>query len=136
MAFGCPNPTVPSVPPDDRLKLRLKLIAEEFLELLEASGYSTTISDGDGLMDTVEYGGGFRKHNLVKMADALADLDYVIEGMRLECGIDGEPIATEVNRSNMAKVGATQREDGKILKPPGWTPPDIAGELRKQGWKE
>ena len=63
------------------------------------------------------------------------DLDYVVEGTRLEFEIDGGPIAVEVHRSNMAKVGGPVREDGKRLKPPGWTPPDIAGELRKQGWK-
>jgi predicted HAD superfamily Cof-like phosphohydrolase len=28
-----------------------------------------------------------------------------------------------------------KREDGKIEKPPGWTPPDIEGELREQGWE-
>ena len=67
-------------------------------------------------------------------ADALADLDYVIEGTRLEFGIDGWPIAQAVHKSNMAKVGSKVREDGKILKGPDWTPPDIAGELRKQGW--
>lgn len=76
--------------------------------------------------------------DLVEFADALADLDYVIEGTRLEFGINGAPIAAEVHRSNLSKLGPNGpmlREDGKILKPPGWTPPDIAGELRKQGWQ-
>ena len=39
----------------------------------------------------------------------------------------------EVHRSNMAKVGpggkVLRREDGKILKPEGWTPPDLKGVL-------
>jgi len=26
------------------------------------------------------------------------------------------------------------RDDGKVIKPPSWSPPDIEGELRKQGW--
>jgi hypothetical protein len=34
----------------------------------------------------------------------------------------------------MAKEGGGAREDGKILKPPGWVAPDIAGVLRKHGW--
>jgi predicted HAD superfamily Cof-like phosphohydrolase len=29
-----------------------------------------------------------------------------------------------------------RREDGKILKPEGWTPPDIEGVLRQHGWTE
>jgi predicted HAD superfamily Cof-like phosphohydrolase len=63
----------------------------------------------------------------------MADLDYVVEGTRLEFGIDGEPIAAEVHRANMAKTEGPVAPDGKRLKPPGWTPPDIAGVLRKQG---
>ena len=139
-AFGCPAPSKPTVPPDDRLRLRLRLVLEEVTELFDACAVCEEIagqlhgalieleSGGDGIFFKDEY-------DMVKVADALADIDYVVEGMRLELGIDGEPIAAEVHRSNMAKVGATQREDGKILKPPGWTPPDIEGELRKQGWE-
>lgn len=49
----------------------------------------------------------------------------------------------EVQRSNEAKAieqpdgsfKVVRRADGKILKPPGWTPPDIAGVLRAHGWK-
>lgn len=134
LAFGCPNPSKPTVPSDERLRLRLKLILEEVCELLEASGATSQVSDGEGIMECAAYV-GMRRFDMVKVSDALADIDYVVEGMRLELGIDGEPIAAEVHRSNMAKVGATQREDGKILKPPGWTPPDIEGELRKQGWE-
>lgn len=136
-AFGCPAPSVPCVPPNDRLRLRLKLIAEEFNELLEACGLSTSLIDSESLTleEHVQYAERERA-DLVKIADALADLDYVVEGMRLECGIDGEPIAREVHRSNMSKVGSEKRPDGKILKGPNYSPPDIAGELRKQGWDD
>lgn len=112
----------------ERLELRLNLIAEEFLELLEAAGYE------------LDANLSLRQHcwkspfNMVEVADALGDLDYVIEGMRLELGINGAPIAAEIQRTNMAKVGGPIREDGKRLKPPGWLPPDIRTELLKQGW--
>jgi hypothetical protein len=49
--------------------------------------------------------------------------------------IDGAPIAAEVHRANMAKVGGPKSPTGKQLKPPGWTPPDIFGELKRQGWE-
>ena len=134
LAFGCPTPSVPSVPPDDRLKLRLKLIAEEFVELLEACGCQH-LEQLELVLAHVVHTASSERTYIVEAIDALGDLDYVNEGMRLEFGTDGEPVATEIHRSNMAKVGSAKREDGKIMKPPGWTPPDIAGELRKQGWK-
>lgn len=140
-AMGQPVLDTPQVPDDQRVRLRLKLIAEEFCELLEAAGVpdSTPYEDHNHfalewlLQDLI--GGALGTFDLVAFTDALADLDYVIEGTRLEFGIDGAPIAAEVHRSNMAKTGGEVREDGKVLKPADWTPPDIAGELRKQGWQ-
>jgi len=72
---------------------------------------------------------------LPEIADALADLDYVVEGSRLTFGIDGGPVADEVHRVNMTKVGGPISPSGKRGKPPGFTPPDIARVLREQGWK-
>jgi predicted HAD superfamily Cof-like phosphohydrolase len=136
-AFGVPVLERPQVPPTERLRLRLRLVAEEFLELLEASGapkFRVGLAKthiGWAIDDTPSE---FREPpDIIGIADALADLDYVIEGTRLECGINGEPIADEVHRSNMAKLGGTVRVDGKILKPAGWTAPDILGCLRAQG---
>lgn len=128
-AMGQPVVEKPTVPSPERLELRLKLIAEEFEELLEACGAYYFAKDqifrkNDGYTD------------LVEVADALADLDYVIEGMRLELGINGKPIADEVHRSNMSKLGPdgkpVVREDGKIIKGPNYSPPDIEHELAKQ----
>lgn len=130
-----------AVPSADRVRLRLALITEEYLELLD----SFNIPLGDEYL----LGGSLRSHlnTIIRwaevpcmpdVADALADLDYVIEGTRLEFGIDGGPIADEIHRSNMSKLGAdgkpVRREDGKILKGPNYEPPDVEGELRKQGW--
>jgi predicted HAD superfamily Cof-like phosphohydrolase len=132
-AMGVPVAPVPTVPEAERIHLRLRLVAEEFFELCGACG----IWCGDYRAKLTHQIAGVEPDmvNIVELADACADLDYVVEGTRLEFGIDGGPIAAEVQRSNMAKLGGAMREDGKILKPDGWTPPDIAGELRKQGWK-
>ena len=70
--------------------------------------------------------------NYPELFDGLGDLEYVTTGTRVECGIDGEPIAAEIHRSNMQKVPNGTSEPGK---PPGWKPPDIEGEMKKQGWK-
>jgi predicted HAD superfamily Cof-like phosphohydrolase len=130
----------PQVPADDRVRLRLALIAEEFFELIAATygadgRTDATKADVFAMISDVRS----QDVDLVEVADALADLDYVVEGTRLEFGINGEPIADEVHRSNLSKLGAdgkpVRREDGKIMKGPNYSPPDIAGELRKQGWE-
>lgn len=125
----------PIVPEDLRVRLRLRLIAEEFFELLDAAGIpieKTTIKES--LFNWIEC---FNVNvNLIDFADALTDLDYVIEGTRLEFGINGEPLESAVHQANMAKFGGTVRSDGKIMKPEGWKPPDIRGLLVAQGWEE
>jgi predicted HAD superfamily Cof-like phosphohydrolase len=139
-AFSVPVLTRPQVPSDERVRLRLRLIAEEFFELLEACvdlkhrATAGRFGELDHWLDAVVKESAL-KVNLPELADALGDLDYVIEGTRLEFGINGEPIADEIQRSNMAKVGGPVLPGGKIGKPDGWTAPDIAGELRKQGWE-
>lgn len=139
VAFNQPIEPAPVVPYDDRIRLRLRLIKEEFFELLASSltrGGSDCGEEVEILSAEVEttINAWDVRVDLPEFADALADLDYVIEGTRLEFGIDGGPIADEVHRSNMAKLGGGKREDGKIAKPANWTPPDIRGELVQQGW--
>jgi predicted HAD superfamily Cof-like phosphohydrolase len=51
-----------------------------------------------------------------------------------EFGIDLNLYFDEVQKSNMAKVGGPVREDGKILKPPGWKPPQIREMMVERGW--
>lgn len=68
-------------------------------------------------------------------ADACIDMLVVIIGYMISRGWDSQALWREVHRSNMAKVGpdgkVSRRADGKILKPEGWTPPDIAGVLSR-----
>lgn len=135
-AGNIPIAARPAVPSEERVRLRLSLIAEEFHELLSASLFALkelceVESCINGLLERGEV-----RVDLPTLADALADLDYVIEGARLEFGIDGEPIEAAVHESNMAKFRGSvrSREDGKILKPLGWKPPDIEGELKRQGY--
>ncbi len=138
--FDQPILEKPAVPAPERVQLRLNLIAEEFFELLRAC----IPLEGKGLARSdVEHAyketlsaikvGRTAKPDLVQVADALADIDYVVEGTRLEFGINGKPIAKLVHDANMAKLGGDKRGDGKVLKPDGWQPADIAGELRRQG---
>lgn len=127
----------PMVPDPETVQLRLRLVAEEFFEFLAAHGVPTNYAH-ETVLERIENAAldGFMV-DLVEAADAMADLDYVIEGTRIAYGIDGVPVAKEVHRSNMQKRwpdGTVHRnEHGKVIKPEGWTPPDIAGCLREQG---
>lgn len=74
--------------------------------------------------------------DIVGIADALADLVYVVYGTAVEYGINMQPISDEVHRSNMSKLGedgkAIHRVDGKVLKGPNFTPPDLATIIKNQ----
>lgn len=109
--FNAPVGENPSLPGEDAVALRIRLIREE-LEELEQS---------------------ISGQNVVDVADALADLLYVTYGTAIAFGIDVRPVFEEVHRANMTKVGGKVRADGKILKPEGWEPPGIEEVLRSQG---
>lgn len=128
--------STPTIPPDDEVRFRARLIAEEFFEVMESlfESHRWQISSAKRLIEDV-IDDDRLEPSMKEFVDGLADLDYVVEGARLAFGVDGAPLAAEVQRANMDKEGGGTREDGKILKPPGWTPPDIEGELRKQGWR-
>ena len=63
--------------------------------------------------------------------DALIDILVVTIGAIHSAGFNGESAWKEVMRTNFAKVDPVtgkilKRDDGKILKPEGWTPPNLA----------
>lgn len=121
----------------DRIPMRMALIAEEFAELVGAvygapaqavmeEAYPRAAALDDGSRDVVE------------TADAIGDLVYVLYGMALECGIPLADVLAEIQASNLSKLGADGkpilREDGKVLKGPGYHRPDVTGVLRAHGW--
>ena len=108
--FGAHIAYKPTVPPLAVAELRKVLINEECDEALEA------IDSGA----------------IAHLAKELADIMYVVLGTAVSYGIDIRPVWDEVHRSNMDKVGGPSRADGKVLKPEGWTPPDIGAILRSQ----
>lgn len=71
--------------------------------------------------------------NLAEVADGIGDTIYVLCQLARSLGIPLGKVWNEIQRSNMSKVGADgtvkRREDGKVLKPEGWTKPDIHGIL-------
>ena len=70
--------------------------------------------------------------DIVEVLDALTDIQYVLDGAYLSFGMQGlkTPAFEEVQRSNMSKLGADGKpivrpEDGKILKGPDYSEPDL-----------
>jgi len=79
-----------------------------------------------------EYAEACEAGNLVEVEDALADQLYILLGTMQVHGMADkmEEIFDEVQRSNMSKLGEDgkpiKREDGKILKGPNFSEPNIA----------
>jgi predicted HAD superfamily Cof-like phosphohydrolase len=66
----------------------------------------------------------------VEQLDALLDFIVVTAGAIHSGGFDGDGGWKEVMKTNFAKIDkktgkVRKREDGKVLKPQGWTPPDL-----------
>lgn len=73
---------------------------------------------------------GIRNNNRTEVLDALTDILVVTIGAIHSAGFDAEGAWNEVMRTNFAKIDpetgkVRKREDGKVLKPEGWTPPDL-----------
>jgi predicted HAD superfamily Cof-like phosphohydrolase len=103
-ACGIPVRDTPGLIPDDRARLRRRLILEEQKEARIA------MVEGD----------------LPAIAKELADLLVVTYGAALEYGIPIDAVMAEVHRSNMTKAGGPTRGDGKVLKGANYQPPDLA----------
>ncbi|WIK59025.1 GNAT family N-acetyltransferase [Actinotignum urinale] len=117
---------------NERIGLRMSLIAEEFTELVAAcyggvaggeieKAFNRAVSADDNTRDIIE------------IADAMGDLIYVIYGMALELGVSMERVLATIQASNLSKLGEDgkpiYREDGKVLKGPNFFDPDIRGAL-------
>jgi len=88
----------------------ISLIEEEFNELQEAEDDTETL-------------------------DALIDILVVTIGAIHSMGADGEGAWKEVMATNFAKIDketgkVRKREDGKVLKPIGWTAPNLSPFLK------
>lgn len=103
------NSAIGQIPNKANYNLYLSLIDEEHKELHEA----------------------VQANDRVEQLDALIDILVVTMGAIRAGGFDGEGAWNEVMRTNFAKIDpfsgkVLKREDGKVLKPEGWKPPQLA----------
>ncbi len=109
-------PTLPDASTDKGAalrELRRNILAEEYEEYLE----------------------GEANNDLVEIADALIDMIYIAYGTGVAYGLPMDELFNEVHRSNMSKLGAdgkpVYREDGKVLKGPNYSPPNLAAIIER-----
>lgn len=88
--FNSPILASPQIPDQARCELRVSLLQEELKELVE----------------------GIANKDIVEVADALADLQYVLSGAILEFGLQNKfpALFAEVHRSNMSKACTSHGE--------------------------
>jgi predicted HAD superfamily Cof-like phosphohydrolase len=88
--FNAPIIERPEIPSEERCQLRVSLLQEELNELSEA----------------------IKNKDLVEVADALCDLQYVLSGAIIEFGLGEkfDELFNEVQRSNMSKACHSQQE--------------------------
>lgn len=135
-----PTADTPHIPPLAQRLLRINLIAEELAELAAASGIAVAIhTRGPEDNPTYDYfssraGPGIKPDgDVIDIADALADLLYVVYGAAVTYGIDIGQVFDAVHRSNMSKfIDSYTRSDGKLMKGPSWQPPNIQAILDAQ----
>ena len=108
-AFEIPKLETPEIGSEELIELRIKLLQEEVAEYAEAA----------------------RGGDLVEVLDALADIAYILAGTVINHGMQHvfDDAFAEVHRSNMAKLvdgKVLGREDGKVMKPENWQPPNLS----------
>lgn len=88
--FKAPVLDEPTIPSEDRCELRVNLLQEELNELKQA----------------------IQNSDIVEIADALCDLQYVLSGAVLEFGLGDKfvELFDEVQRSNMSKACDTMQD--------------------------
>jgi predicted HAD superfamily Cof-like phosphohydrolase len=100
---------------ESQFNLYTKLIQEEVDELWDANA----------------------KADQTECLDALIDILVVTIGAVHSMGADAEGAWREVMSTNFAKIDqetgrVRKREDGKVLKPLGWTPPNLEPFVKKK----
>lgn len=112
--YATKSPVVltPTTMAPDRVRLRKRLRDEEAVTELDEA---------------------FEEDDPIKLLDAIVDSIYILLGTAAEAGITPKMVDEawqEVHSSNMSKCDpvtglAIHREDGKILKPASYHPPDL-----------
>ena len=150
--FGLPSPTIPQEVTPEVRDFRLRFLLEELTELCDGYGLDLSWQLEPIVTECPDCSGGCERcangiielpprQDLPKIADALVDLVYVALGTAHLHGLPWSELFHEVQRANITKERAAA--DGSnsarksaldVVKPAGWTGPDIINVLMAAGW--
>ena len=133
-------PDRPTLPPLEVRKGRLKWLAEELCELANAWSIEFDLNNSHNTTGNIVLWPASKPQfsndteAITEAYDATIDMLVFAIGNGVAMGTDLQPGWDEVHTSNMAKFGpgGSIREDGKVMKPPGWKKPDLASIIAIQ----
>ena len=150
---GQPTPERPCAMNEDEVRFITKMILDETMELL-ATMYPPSVAkqtmkkfiDDSKDLPQESYKDTEAFQIIADQADALVDIYYYSLNAACKKGINLSAIFGIVHQANMNKRDPAtgkfikRESDGKIIKPAGWTPPDVEGEIQRQlkegAWKQ
>lgn len=139
-AATVPLPTKPRVMSHREVSTIGRFVLEELYELFDA-----TYGHDNATIEMTRLVSEFAKREvrststdiIAEQADALADIQYFCGDAAAKAGIPLDAVFDVVHAANMSKIDLTtgrvrrRPEDGKILKPIGWTPPDVSAVIKR-----
>lgn len=130
--MGIPTQDRPAMPDEATRLLRCRLLFEETMEYIRASGFEILV-EGRSFKSRTHAIVPWHAPDLAAMAQENADVRYIAHGNDLAMGVDGR-VFDAVHAANLAKAPngvVTRRPDGKVVKPEGWRPPDVVRVLEE-----
>jgi len=138
---GQPTPERPCVMSEGEVLFLSKMMLDEIMEL-----FATVLPPAqakEALKDFVVQSKDIAKVEgdeatiISEQADALVDVYYYSLNAACKKGVNLSSIFSLVHQANMNKRDPAtgqfiKREDGKIIKPKGWQPPDVDSEVERQ----
>lgn len=139
---GQPTPDKPVLMSKDEVCFLGKMVLDEVMEL-----FATVYSPGDakgklcGFIDAskniAQLPADDETALIAEQGDAIVDVYYYMLNAAAKKGVNISALFHIVHAANMAKRDPAtgqflKRQDGKIIKPPGWQPPDVKAEILRQ----
>jgi predicted HAD superfamily Cof-like phosphohydrolase len=145
---GTPIPSVPEPMNDQEVFFLIKMMLDELMELgatvagpeIVKSEMCKMINESKDIaaITNKETGKETEQSEIIaEQADALVDCYYYSLNAAAKKGVNLSKVFQIVHKANMDKRDPDtgkfiKREDGKIIKPVGWSPPNIVAEIKRQ----